>query len=189
MSKIVVAIPYFECDPEKKKVLRDCVASLNGYDQLLILSGKQESLPKAWNICLDTAFNQMGADYCILSNDDIILEKGNLMNLCVKDYVLSPRVNNSVFKIFHAHIFAIPKDIWKKVGDFDERFKVYWSDTDYAKRMVDMGIKVGICDSVNVLHKHPGRTIHSESGSVEQNDRQLFIEKWGREYFDPVMGK
>lgn len=188
MAKIVVAIPYYECDEGKRKVLYDCINSLVGYDQLLVLVGKQASLPLAWNMCCDMAFG-MGADYAIISNDDIILEKGNLMNLCVKDTVLSPKVNNGIFKVFHAHIFALPKEIWKKVGRFDERFQLYWSDTDYAKRMVDLGIKVGISESVNVLHKEPARTLKSFAGITEQHDKEEFVKKWGREYFDPVMGK
>ena len=188
MAKIVVAIPYWESDPGKRQVLYDCVNSLKGYDQLLVLAGRQSSLPLAWNMCLEMGFG-MGADFVILSNDDVILDKGNLMNLCVSDAVLSPRVNNGVFKIFHAHMFALPKKIYEKIGKFDERFKVYWADTDYAKRMVDAGVNVGISDNVNVLHKHPARTIGSLGGITEQHDKEEFVKKWGREYFDPTTEK
>ena len=189
MAKIVVAIPYWECDPEKRQILNECINSFEGYDQLLVLAGKQASLPIAWNMCCDIAFDTMKADYVILSNDDVILNKGNLMNLCVKDTVLSPTVNNSVFKVFHAHIFALPKEIWKKIGRFDERYQVYWVDTDYAKRMVDAGVKIGISEAVNVIHKHPGRTVGKFAGLTEQHDKEEFVKKWGREYFDPAMGK
>jgi len=185
MPKIVVAIPYWESDPGKRKVLYDCTNSLKGYDSLVVLAGRQSSLPLAWNMCLDMAFG-MGADYCIVSNDDVILDKGSLQNLCVPDAVLSPRVNNGVFKIFHAHMFALPKKIFEKVGRFDERFRVYWSDTDYAKRLKDAGVSVGIADSVNILHKEPGRTIGSLAGITEQSDKEAFVEKWGKEYHDPI---
>jgi len=189
MAKIVVAIPFYDCDSGKRQVLNDCVSSLMGYDQLLILTGKQASLPIAWNMCCDIAFDTMKADYVILSNDDIILEKGNLMNLCVKDTVLSPLVNGKIYKTFHAHIFALPKEIWKKIGRFDERFQIYWADTDYAKRLVDAKVKVGISESVNVLHKHPARTLQAYAGITEQEDEKKFKEKWGRTYFDPIIGK
>jgi len=188
MAKVICAIPYWESDEGKRKVLYDCVSSLKGYDELLVLAGKQPTLPRAWNMCLELGFG-MGADYVVLSNDDIILEKGTLLNLCVSDAVLSPKVNNGIFKIFHAHIFAIPKKIWEKIGPFDERFQIYWSDTDYAKRMVDAGISVGIAEDVNVLHKEPARTIRAYAGITEQEDEKKFKEKWGRTWFDPVMGK
>ena len=185
---IVVAIPYWECDPDKRKVLYDCVNSLKGYDKLLILSGKQPTLPRAWNMCLDMAFG-MGADYCILSNDDIILDKGLLSDLCVPDQIQSPKVNNGIFKVFHAHIFAISKEIWQKIGAFDERFMLYWSDTDYAKRLVDAGISVVINENVNVIHKEPARTLKHFAGITEQTDKEKFKEKWGKLYFDPPQGK
>jgi len=189
MPKVVVAISYWECDPEKRKVLDDCLVSLKGYDQLLILAGKQPTLPIAWNMCLDLAFGTMQAEYVVMMNDDVVLTNGLVSDLCKPDTVVSPLINGSDYKIFHAHVFCLPKNIWEKVGRIDERFQCYWSDTDYAKRLVDVGVVVEINRNVDFLHKESARTLKHFAGITEKSDEDLFVEKWGKTYFDPVRGK
>jgi len=185
---ITVAIPYWESDRDKREVLYDCVSSLKGYDRLLVLSGRQPTLPLAWNMCLDMAFG-MGTDYCILSNDDIILNKGLISDLCIPDKVVSPTVNGTVFKKFHAHIFSLPRSVYEKIGKFDESFQLYWADTDYCKRLVDAGVSVETSDKVDVLHPEPARTLKFFAGISANNDQETFVKKWGRTWFDPSMGK
>ena len=74
MSKIIVAIPFWNVDEGKFDVLKRCVASLKGQDSIVILDGKQPTLPRAWNMCCELAFG-MGADYAVISNDDIELDR------------------------------------------------------------------------------------------------------------------
>jgi hypothetical protein len=188
MDKCVVAIPYWESDEGKREVLNKCLASLKGYDQLLVLAGKQPTLPIAWNMCLDLAFETMQADYCVLMNDDVILTNGEVRDLCKPDTVVSPLINGSDWKIFHAHVFSLPKNIWEKVGRIDERFACYWSDTDYAKRLVDAKVQVEINRNVDFMHEHPARTLQQYQGITEKSDEEKFVEKWGRTWFDPVRG-
>ncbi len=184
---IVCAIPYWETDLGKREVLSKCVASLRGQDCIVVVAGKQPTLPRAWNMCCELAFS-MGADYAIISNDDIILDRGTLDMLCQPNAVVSPMVNNGVFKVFHAHMFSLPKNIWEKIGQFDERFECYWADTDYAKRLKDAGIDVHINTEVNVKHPEPARTLKHYKGTTEKPDEQKFKEKWGRTWFDPITG-
>ena len=124
MGKIVVTIPYWESDPGKKDILHECVHSLKGYDSLVVLAGKQPTLTIAWNMCMDLAFN-MEADYAVLSNDDIILDTGLVSDICKPGTVVLPMVNGGIYKKFHAHIFSVPRDIWEKVGRFDEQFQYF----------------------------------------------------------------
>jgi len=183
---ITVAIPYYECDPGKREVLQKCINSLKGHDNLLILAGKQKTLPGAWNMCLEMSFG-MGAEFVILSNDDIILERGTLDMLCMENAVVSPMVNNGVFKVFHAHIFALPRNIWEKIGPFDERFEVYYADTQYAMRLRNAGVDVHINPNVNVKHPEPARTLKHFKGATENHDRDLFVSMYGRDIFDPFV--
>jgi hypothetical protein len=188
MGKIVVAIPFWNCDDKKTGILHECVHSLRGYDTLLVLAGKQPTLPIAWNMCLELGFN-MEADYVVLSNDDIILETGLISDLCKPDTVVLPLINGGIVKKFHAHIFSLPRSVYEKVGKIDERFQLYWSDTDYCKRMVDAGIPIETNERVNVLHKEPARTLKHFAGITEISDKNRFMEKWGRIWFDPSMGR
>jgi len=184
--KLITVIPYYESDPQKREVLQKCINSFsNQQDELIILAGKQPSLPDAWNQCIELAFG-MGADFVCVSNDDVILDKGSLRDLCVEGQVVSPTVNNGVFKVFHAHIWCMDKEVWDKVGRFEEDFHIYYSDSSYAMRLKRLGIPVGINYGVNVQHNDPGRTMKSYTNEIQNQDRDLFIEKWGREVFDPI---
>lgn len=189
MPKVVVAIPYWGCDPQKKDILHECIYSLKGYDALFVLAGKQLTLPLAWNMCLDTAFTAMGAEYCVLSNDDIVLTKGLISDLCKPDTVVSPLVNGGAYKKFHAHIFSLPRTVYDKVGKMDEQFQVYWADTDYCKRLVDAGVPIETNNNVDVDHKESARTLKHFEGITEMSDKDKFINKWHREWFDPSMGR
>lgn len=179
---LVVGIPHWRVDEGKKELLTKCVDSLDGYDRLLILNGRERTLPTAWNKLLKAGFD-MGADHVIISNDDLTLEEGSLKDLC-SDEVESPLVNGSIYKIFHGHMFCIPKKVWEEVGDFDEIFTNYWADTDYALRLVKHSVPVSINESVKVNHPEPGRTL--KYTRTEAEDRNMFELKWGRTYFDPV---
>lgn len=185
--KLIYAINYWESDDGKRQVLKDCIESLKGKYQLLILAGKQPTLPIAWNMCLELGFS-MGADYVIVSNDDVILTDGTVDMLCKKDTVVSPLINGGDWKIFHAHVFCIPRSVYEKVGKMDERYQLYWCDTDYAKTLVDAGIPVEINHDVDFSHPSPARTLKHFAGITERSDEELFFEKWGRTYFDPVRG-
>ena len=45
MGKIIVAIPYFECDPGKREVLKKCLASLRGQDEIIVVATAKVSPP------------------------------------------------------------------------------------------------------------------------------------------------
>lgn len=184
--KIVTVIPYWESSPNKRRVLLDCVNSFAGQqDEIIVLSGKQPSLPNAWNQCINLAFG-IGADSVIVSNDDVILDKGLLRSLCISGQIVSPTVNNGVYKVFHAHIWGMDRHTWESVGEFDEKFTLYWSDTDWIARAKQKGVPVVINSSVNVKHLDPGQTMKAHPTDLQNRDREYFIEKWGREIFDPA---
>ena len=180
----IVAIPYYEVDPGKRDVLKKCLHSFRGYNTI-VLAGKQKTLSTAWNMCLDLGFG-MGYDYVILSNDDVILSRGDLEKLCVPGKVVSPTVNRGVFKVFHAHIFCIPKEVYEEVGKFDESFQIYWADTDYAVRLKKAGIPVEIEYGVDVTHPEAARTLNAMPKKMEQEDKETFYKKHGTLWTDPI---
>lgn len=184
--KLVMTIPYYESDIGKREVLKRCLESVKDECPVIVLAGKEAGFPHAVNKCLETGFS-MGVDYVIVSNDDIILNTGHFDELCVPNKVISPSVTGGVPKIFHAHLFCIPKSIWEKVGKWDERFTIYWADTDYAVRLRKLNIPVEINHSVNIIHNEPARTLKSYPSSIEGEDRLKFEDKWGTTYIDPIV--
>lgn len=185
-NNYITTIPYYESSVGKRDILKKCLASLPS--PILVLAGKQKTLPTAWNMCIELGFST-GAEYVIVANDDIELIRGDLSMLCKPNGIVNPLVNGSFFKIFHAHIFGIHKDAWEKIGEFDENFQVYWSDTDYAMRMINSGVDIYMQYGVDVLHPNPASTIGSTPDEIRNADKEYFISKWGREYIDPLAEK
>ena len=160
-------------------LLDRCVKSFEGqYDELIVVDDKDKSLAFKQNKGMRLAHG----DFLIVSNDDVVAERGQLKDLCVKDQVLSPMVNGGVFKTFHGHMFCMPREIFAETGGFDESYSgVYYIDSELWYRLGQMGYPPGICDLVNIRHEHPASTISTLSNKErsDQDGRAWFISKWG----------
>lgn len=180
---IIVSIPYYEL-PGKQEILARCVSSLKGHDHTIII-GKQETLAKAQNMGIDLAF-YMGADYVILSNDDVILTKGTLDKLCVPGQVVSPTVHGGLNKLFHAHMFCMPRSVYEKVGGFDETCPgPYYIDSDLWIRLMQAEIPIIKSEEVHIDHPEPARTL-SKLNNRTNECREWFINKHGKGYLAVV---
>lgn len=178
--KISVGIPYYESDPGKREVLQRCVKSMAGkHDELIVLSGKQPSLSNAINQLLE----MMSGQYLIICNDDVILTKGKLDDLCNPNAIMSPMVNgNQHIKLFHAHMWCMPRWAYNRVGpQFEGYDGFYYDDSDYWMKIIGEGIEIKMSDKVNIDHPSPGRTLgtYGDNGERMANNRNLFISRWG----------
>lgn len=177
---IVVGIPYYESDPGKREILNRCVSSLKGQDQVIVLAGRQPTLARAINMLYAMGFG-MGADHMIICNDDIILDQGDLTMLC-SDGVVSPYVNRSKMKDFHAHMWGISKEAYATVGDYFEGYDLfYYDDSDYWMQILSKGVSLTTNPDINISHPEPGRTLATFSNNHErmQHNREIFISRWG----------
>ena len=177
--KLTVGIPYYESDPEKRHVLNACLNSFTGhYDELIVLSGKQPTLARAINMLMERST----ADYILICNDDVILNKGSLYDLCDPEHVVSPLVNGMQSKLFHAHMFCMPRKIYEKVGpQFEGYDGFYYDDSDYWMKIEAAGFKIVTNKDVDIIHNHPGRTLHTYGDNSQRiaKNRQIFIDRWG----------
>lgn len=173
--KISLIIPTLRVE----NLLDQCIESFKGqYDELIIVDDKNKSLAEKINIGLRAA----SGDYLIVSNDDVTANAGKLKDLCACDRVLSPTVNGGVFKTFHAHMWAMPRQVYAEVGGYDESYKgVYYIDSDYWLRLKDAGFIPDICYKVDINHKHPASTIKTLDKQQQNmgDGRSWFINKWG----------
>ncbi len=160
--------------------LQKALDSMEGmYDQLIIIDEKMDNLGKKINKGLDAATG----DYIIVANDDIVLNKGTLKDLCDPDYVTNPDVNGvRPFKVFHAHMSCFPRWVIKDESvrwpeDYDGW---YYDDSDVWMQMINKCITPIHCHEVNIMHEHPGTTIGLSNNTERlKNNRELFIKKWG----------
>ena len=187
-GKLGVGIPYYESDLGKREILKDCVNSFTGhYDELLVLSGKQPTLARAINILM--AKLAQDNEYIIICNDDVILDGGSLRDLCDPNHVVSPYVNGMQSKLFHSHLFCIPTKLYHKVGkQFEGYDGFYYDDSDYWMKIEAKGIEIITNKRVNIIHKHPGRTLGTYPGNDKrmEHNKRIFLDRWGQDNLNKI---
>jgi GT2 family glycosyltransferase len=130
----------------------------------------------SWNVLCNTIFEEY--THALIMNDDIIIGKTEseiyeLLNTVTADFYVGP---------FYWSVFIIFKDIFDKVGGFDEEFyPAYLEDNDYHYRMKLMNCKYiqieellpEVCRNSMTLEKEP--TINSTFEKL----MKFYKEKWG----------
>lgn len=173
--KISLIIPTLHVEDKLEK----CIESFKGqYDELIVVDDRDKSLAFKQNKGMRLATG----DFLIVSNDDVIADEGQLKDLCITGQVLSPRVNGGVFKVFHGHMFCMPRAIFAECGGFDESYSgVYYIDAELWYRLIHLGYTPGICDNINIKHEHAASTIKTlpDKERNENEGRDWFINKWG----------
>ena len=156
----------------------------------------------AWNYGL-TNFFGLGYDHVLVVNNDIeiqpwfyrrLLEDGGpfVTGVGVDDKGQLDHADSDPHSSDpHPHFsaFLIHREVWEKVGMFDENMVLYGSDCDYHVRMHNAGIKA-YTTGVPFFHAGSG-TIKSnpeEASAIHQRanlDRAAFKAKWGCEIGTP----
>ena len=183
--KISLVIPHLDTDPGKAEILKRCVDSLSPQvDEVIIIDSKTDSLAKKINDGLKKA----KGDFIIVSNDDVYLKEDSapLSALCYEGEVDVPVVHGGIDKLFHGHMWCIPKDILQQVGYYDETCPgPYHIDSDYWVRLTEAGIPIVKNCQVHIMHPEPGRTLKQLSNNTGATE-EWFINKWGRDYLRMV---
>lgn len=109
-------------------------------------------------------------DYIACISNDTYLISGNIQELCTKDTVVSPEVENQPGLQFAGSFFVVPRSIYDKVGGLDERMKVYYSDEDYIFRLKSNGIAIEKNQDV-VIHHDIKQTVVDEQLHSREDGR------------------
>lgn len=174
---VSVIIPYMESDPGKPEVLRRCVQSFTGAEEILVIWNDRMGYAKPINKGLALA----RGDFLLVMNDDLNWQGADVRGLCDPEAVTSPIVNEKV-QPFWGCAFMIPRGVYQKVGGLDERYTIsYYDDDDFSFTLDAHGIPKRMVP-MHILHPEPGRTLNivtKGTGAMEIN-RQEFYRKWGR---------
>jgi hypothetical protein len=77
-----------------------------------------------------------------------------------------------------AAAFMVKRDTLEKIGAMDERFEMFFNDTDLCKRIIESGKKIRLLIGTKVTHEH---------GTSVNKDRVKMIKTWNRDcisYFE-----
>ncbi len=180
MPKISVIIPHYPLNEELNTKLDECVKSLKGYNELILVVNQGIGFGKAVNWGLRMA----KGDYLIVvSNDDTV--EGNLEDLCDFQSVTTPIVNN-IKQEFWGTMFCLPRWVYDKIGGFDEQFELaFFEDDDYIMRLRQAKIPMKPCETVKV-RTLGSQTVKAMDINPYNDNRQKFIKKWGVDSSNPV---
>ena len=175
--KISVVIPYYESDEGKPAILKRETDSLKGHDEIVIVWNDKMGYAKSINKGLANAHG----DFLVVMNDDLIMECGDLKDLCDEKAVTSPLVNWDNHP-FWGCCFCIPRWVYEKVGGLSEIYRIsYFDDDDYINTLRQNKVPMHAVTTINFAHPEGGRTLHTlpDHNEFFEENKCKFIEKWG----------
>jgi GT2 family glycosyltransferase len=169
-------IPWHYGQDGKRDVLRRCTTSLRGYDELIIVGNDGAGICFATNV----GFEAATGDFIVLMNDDVILDRGKISDLCYPGVVTHPMFDG-VPKQFGSCV-CFPRDVWEAVGPYDENYRAgNFEDDDMFRRLAEAELPRGLVQGVNLLHPSPGTTLWKMPDNEEfyAANKAYYESKWG----------
>jgi len=141
----------------------------------LISHGNIGGYSGGMNAGMKKAFGS-GADWVVILNDDMMIEKNALEKFTELLNTLKPSLIGTIggyldswrwttvqvshpseIPLGHTHYIsgtcmAIHRDIFKKVGYFDERYFLYYEDADYSVRVARKGYPLKLVSIPGIIH-------------------------------------
>jgi GT2 family glycosyltransferase len=172
----------------------------NGPQSNPIMTWNEENkgVSQPWNEGLDYWFRLRNADHVLVLNNDAIIPPWFYRQLLAQPYPFVTGIAvDSMEDAFRSGVeigkgvphpdfsaFLIRKECWAKVGKFDERMKIYASDTDYHVRGHRAGVEMM---KVNLPYYHVNsqtlkRANPSDREAIQSQankDREVFKELYG----------
>jgi len=158
---------------------------------------------KAWNTALSHIFDFREAGAALVVNSDVKLRPDAYRLLMSDGGPFVTCVGTSSGAKFPGGVpsgktrphpdfscFLIRKECWQKVGQFDEKMRLYTSDGDMHLRMHKAGIEA-YCLDLPFWHYASGTLKQTDEADRErilkiaQDDRLAFFEKWGFDMGSP----
>lgn len=161
-QKVSLVIPAYYIDESYVAMTERCVASEGGEaDELLLQVDERGS---GYSKTVNTALEAAQGDILVIGNNDITFHQNWLVELLLplqagydistcwssnQPYTLEDRIEaDAKFDC----LWAMRRAVYEKIGGLDERFRGYFADTDYRRRALNMGFRIGKNCSMVVEH-------------------------------------
>lgn len=196
-SKVSVIIPIYITNNELLKMTQDCINSFfyntpQDVELVLVDDGSPERYDSdigkivrldqnsGYSHAANAGLQAAGGDILVLGNNDLIFPENWLPALLFplqlgfdvatvwtsdQMYTLEDRIERDAK--FGA-LFAMTRDVYERMGGFDEQFRSIFSDTDLRRRMLDEHIKIG--KNLSMVVEHLARATHK---AVDKDDSEF----------------
>jgi len=179
----------------------DTAAYLNSLPEIYAVHMPSSlGVSKLWNLGLATAFDEDVEHVLVLNNDlelpphyyRLLLEinEGFISGVSVNQREMMQHYSSTLRPHPDFSAFLIRKEVWRRVGPFDERFVLYCGDLDYHIRMHRFHVKAW---GMNLPFYHQRSSSIKLASNEERDriqaiadeDRRQFKLKYGFEVWSP----
>lgn len=206
--KTSLIIPCYFLDESYVEMTRRCLASLHDRPDEIIVVDDGSPITPSLSDCDDYIRLETNNGYCtavnrgleaatgdvlIVGNNDLIFPRiwiTELLNVLGEGFDIatcwtSDQTNVILQKEIEPNakfgsLFAMRKDVYKKVGQFDEQFRGYFADLDYMQRAKQMRVRIG--KNLNLIVGHKGKATYSKTDPLDteyQRSMRLYEIKYG----------
>jgi len=129
------------------------------------------------------AINEGLAEFILFLNDDAQLEAGffeeALLSFTDKDVAIVGNRDSFRDTFINGSIMLVRREIFERIGGFDEQFFFMWEDNDICENILRRGYKMAVS---NARGKHIGkRSMNTRSKFWQENfanGQDYFLQKW-----------
>ncbi len=157
-------------------------------------NGETITLPenRGYTYAVNRGLEAAGGDILVVGNSDITFLHGWLTGLVrtLEDYDIASIPTSD--QTWETHdkitdgdkfgaIFAMTRSAYETLGPLDEEFRGYFVDTDYRRRALNAGLKIG--KNWNYLVEHQAKATYDQIDTKDlefQAAQQTYLRKWGK---------
>lgn len=167
-----------------------------------ITNNDRNNLSMAWNKGIEKGL-EMGADYVIVPNLDLIFNEKCIDNLVKfaeahkeavlwtasdwgdKDTIHKAEWDDSFDEHPHFSCFMVNKNLFEKVGKFDEQFEPAYNEDNDMHRRILLSDNKALKTATAKFYHYGSRTIKSDAQLESQNhythamNNRRYVAKWG----------
>lgn len=189
---ISIVIPIYYCDPSLFIPIETCLSTLHScypwFEVILVNDASPLDLPPHWDITVENPVN-MGytysvnrgleaatGDILIVANDDLEFFLGSLDRfLTLADGVIaSPADTASGDMDGFGAIFGMTRATYETIGPLDERYRHFFSDTEYRERADKKGIGIIKWKDIVIPHRESATYKFVDKEALLAQDEEVF---------------
>jgi len=208
--KVSLIIPVYAVNEDLVDMTDRCLTSIittTPQDVELIIVDDGSMIPYTANIgrlmtlekncgyskAVNTALLVAKGDVIVIGNNDLIFHENWLPELLFplnvgydiatcwsSDQVGIKLVDKIEDKPFFGSLLALTREVYEELGGFDEQFRGYFADTDYRRRAINKGFRIG--KNCNMVVQHEAKATYSITDPDDyefQRASVLYEDKWG----------
>lgn len=180
---VSLIIPAYMANEALKKMTLHCLLTQREEVQTILIAANAP-----YTVNTNNGLRAATGDIIVIGNNDLVfpekwldallkpLQEGyDLSTVWTSDqeHVIEDRIESGVK---FGSLFAMKRKVYETIGGFDETFKGYFADTDYRRRVLEAGFKIGRNNNALVHHKAKATYKVLDKDDLEYQEARILYE-------------